>query len=367
MRRLEDIVAEFLRNLLKVYVTANRWLPADRIVSGVVENDVRKVLAPRLSDNRHVAHLHDACTIAVQTIYFTVGLRLGDSKGNHRRMPHRADRQEIAFVSLTETLARFIHLTRDHAGRRNDHGIFRQRLQHALDCLFTRKRRDVRFLVLQLVFREEPLADNQRNWARFSFRTFDHFPRHVQCSSLIVRQNLGRDTERLEERNRYLALLDVLRLILHARLSTPSNQKHHRDRIDIWIGKRTQRIHRIPLPRILHVHQCGPARRQIMPRRQTNRPALIRSDHMILLAHIRHIRAEALQQRIRHAGEELHAGVFQTFHKILNFNHILLQTTPIPNPIKNLYTFYMFYTAIIVQPLLLPIRFGRGIVIHSKL
>ena len=68
-------------------------------------------------------------------------------------------------------------------------------------------------------------------------------------------------------------------------------------------------------------------------------------EFMVLPTIVRHIRAEALQQRIRHSDEEIYAGVFQTFHKILNFNHILLQTTPLHNPVKNFYTFYMFSTA----------------------
>ena len=35
-----------------------------------------------------------------------------------------------------------------------------------------------------------------------------------------------------------------------------------------------------------------------------------------------HIRAEALQQRIRHADEELHANNFQPVNKLSNFNHL---------------------------------------------
>ncbi len=38
--------------------------------------------------------------------------------------------------------------------------------------------------------------------------------------------------------------------------------------------------------------------------RQSNRAALVRGDHMALPARVRHIRAEALQQRIRDAREE---------------------------------------------------------------
>ena len=45
---------------------------------------------------------------------------------------------------------------------------------------------------------------------------------------------------------------------------------------------------------------------------------------MVLPAIVCHIRAKALQQGIRHTREELHARVFQTFHKILNFYHTII-------------------------------------------
>ena len=37
---------------------------------------------------------------------------------------------------------------------------------------------------------------------------------------------------------------------------------------------------------------------------------------------VRHIRTEALQQRIRHTGEELHARRLQPINKPFNFNHL---------------------------------------------
>ncbi len=56
--------------------------------------------------------------------------------------------------------------------------------------------------------------------------------------------------------------------------------------------------------------------------RPSDRPALVRGDHVALSARARHIRAEALQQRIRHAGEELHARRLQPINKPSNFNHL---------------------------------------------
>ena len=58
-----------------------------------------------------------------------------------------------------------------------------------------------------------------------------------------------------------------------------------------------------------------------LTRRQSNRAALVRGDHMALPARVRHIRAEALQQRIRRAGEKANARRLQRFHKSSNFNH----------------------------------------------
>ena len=39
---------------------------------------------------------------------------------------------------------------------------------------------------------------------------------------------------------------------------------------------------------------------------------------IVLAAGVGHIRAEALQQRIRHAGEELHARCFQPINELFN-------------------------------------------------
>ena len=55
--------------------------------------------------------------------------------------------------------------------------------------------------------------------------------------------------------------------------------------------------------------------------RQSNRAALVRGDHMALPARVRHIRAEALQQRIRRAGEKANARRLQLVHESSNFNH----------------------------------------------
>ena len=58
-----------------------------------------------------------------------------------------------------------------------------------------------------------------------------------------------------------------------------------------------------------------------LTRRPSNRTALIRGNHVVFPARVRHIRAEALQQRIRHPGEECDAGIVQAIDKDININH----------------------------------------------
>ena len=55
--------------------------------------------------------------------------------------------------------------------------------------------------------------------------------------------------------------------------------------------------------------------------RPSDRPALVRGDHVTLSARARHIRAEALQQQIRHAGEKANARRLQLVNESSNFNH----------------------------------------------
>jgi len=56
--------------------------------------------------------------------------------------------------------------------------------------------------------------------------------------------------------------------------------------------------------------------------RPSDRPALVRGDHVALSARARHIRAEALQQRIRRAGEKANARRLQLVNKPSSFNHL---------------------------------------------
>ena len=82
-----------------------------------------------------------------------------------------------------------------------------------------------------------------------------------------------------------------------------------------------KRIYSVPLPAVLHVHQRGIPSREVVPRRQSNRPALVRRNDVVPRAVVRHIRAEALQQRIRHAREEADSRRFQRANKFFNINH----------------------------------------------
>ena len=50
-------------------------------------------------------------------------------------------------------------------------------------------------------------------------------------------------------------------------------------------------------------------------------PSSVRGDHIVHPTCIRHIRTETLQQRIRHAGEELHTRRLQPINKPSAFNH----------------------------------------------
>ena len=47
---------------------------------------------------------------------------------------------------------------------------------------------------------------------------------------------------------------------------------------------------------------------------------------IVLAAGVGHIRAEALQQRIRHAGEELHARSLQLINKLFNIAKLEMET-----------------------------------------
>ena len=73
----------------------------------VVEDHVNQVAAFHAGSNSHVAHVHDAGTVAVKAVNPSLRFLQGDAKGNLRSMTHGTHGQEIALVPLVHGSAVF--------------------------------------------------------------------------------------------------------------------------------------------------------------------------------------------------------------------------------------------------------------------
>ena len=287
----------------------------------IVEDDVREVGAAALPRDGEVAEVHEARAVAVEAEDGARRLRLRDAEGDHQRVAHRADGEEVARVALSAALADFVDLAGDHARGRDDDGIVAHLAENGLDSLFAAQGGDVGLLVLKGVVGEEPLADDERDGARLRPRPRDLGAGQLAGGRLVVGQDLRGDAQRFEERKRDLALLDVLGLVLHARFAAPADEQNQRHRIDVGVGERGERVDRVALPAVLHVDQRGAPRGEIVARREADGAALVRGDDVACAAVVRDVGAEIPEQRIRNAGEEIDARLAQGVDEKAWFNH----------------------------------------------
>ena len=149
---------------------------------------------------------------------------------------------------------------------------------------------------------------------------------HTQClidlSFPVLIQHRILDPHRIQQRQRHLALLHMLRFVMHSRLSAPTDHQQQRHPVHIRIHQTQQRIHRIAFTRVLHVHASRISRRQMVTGSQCHRTTLVRSNDIVLTTHIvRDVRTEVLQQRVRHSGKELYTTFAQTLYELFRFNH----------------------------------------------
>ena len=92
---------------------------------------------------------------------------------------------------------------------------------------------------------------------------------------------------------RDLPLEDMLRLILHARLTAPADDEDRRNGIDLRMHQGGKRIHGIALAAVLHINDGRLSRGQMIARGNRHRVSFVRRDHMM-----RFIRTVTLMQVI---------------------------------------------------------------------
>ena len=171
------------------------------------------------------------------------------------------------------------------------------------------------------VVRERALSNDEGHRALFlqgraeAFRSGAHvFP------SRLLREHEMLDLQKFEQRKRHLALIGVLRLVLHARLAAPANDEDQRDRICLLVQQRRERIDDVALTAVLQIDERRATCREIMPRRDSRRRPLVRRDDVrrMIAVSLHQGIAKSAQLRVRHSDEKVCAQDVQELRRLHN-------------------------------------------------
>ena len=118
----------------------------------------------------------------------------------------------------------------------------------------------------------------------------------------LFSHDAGPDIHVFQQTHSHFSLIDMLRFIMNSRLSSPSHDENHRDRIYPVVQKGSRRIDDVAFSGILHVDHRNFAGGEVIAGSQRRTVSLIRPDHMVLRigpVGPHQIIAERLQLRIR--------------------------------------------------------------------
>ena len=131
------------------------------------------------------------------------------------------------------------------------------------------------------------------------------------------------DLQKFEQRKRHLALIGVLRLVLHTRLAAPADDEDQRDRVRLLVQQRRERIDDVALTAVLQIDERRTTCRKIMPRRDSRRRPLVRRDDVrrMIAVSLHQGVAKSAQLRVGHANEKVRA---QDVQKLRRLHDVLL-------------------------------------------
>ena len=118
----------------------------------------------------------------------------------------------------------------------------------------------------------------------------------------------------------------MLRLIMHTRFTSPSDQKKHRNTIYVFIGYGCKRINYIAYSAVLHIYTRRTAFCKITSGSKTDRRTFIGRNHMckIFTAFPVKIIAELLQSGVRYSEHFLYSYILKFLYKIFYLHTRLL-------------------------------------------
>ena len=197
----------------------------------------------------------------------------------------------------------FKQLTANHTRGGDDTILLAKSSSHSLNSFFTAHREVIHLNVLQFVLIKGVLF-NYEGKHILVLEGFQSFGNLLFGFVLFFGQHLVVDAHHVQETGGHLALLHVLRLVVHTRATTPTHEQQHRDVVHLLVDQRSQRVDDVALATVLHIHAGGLASGQIVTGCQTYGSTLVGSNNVVCrIKMVGDVGTHILQQRIRDTGK----------------------------------------------------------------
>mmetsp|Transcript_98979 Transcript_98979/g.284432 ORF Transcript_98979/g.284432 Transcript_98979/m.284432 type:complete len:292 (+) Transcript_98979:231-1106(+) len=247
-RPLRRSVAASLGDRGEVHIPSTSRLAANRIMHRVVDQHVLEVLKASLPRRHQSAHVHDRRTIPIDAQHRQLRLRDRDAQGDGGAMAHAADRQKILLMALALVRPQLKDLPRSEPGRRDQRLRGKDRndpLQHLLAVQHVRPR-ECTHVVLEAVLFERLLLNEQCKRRLLGAHVGVGLLEDREGALCVVRQDFVGHIHLVQQARREPPLQQVLRLVLLARLASPTDHQQHRDGVHLIAAERQQWVHGVP-------------------------------------------------------------------------------------------------------------------------
>ena len=130
---------------------------------------------------------------------------------------------------------------------------------------------------------QRALADDECDI--FAFRQDTVKPLHCLSGlfvSRILADNEAVDPHIIEKLNCHFSLIDMLRLVVDAGFSSPSDDKDYRDGINLVVKERCDRIDDVSFAAVLHINDGDLACCKVISCGKSRAVSFVRGDHMVV-------------------------------------------------------------------------------------
>ena len=292
-------------------------LTAHRFMRTVVVENVFEIGARFVGGDAEGTHMHDKGAVAVDAVDVSSGAER-HAERDRGGMPHSADGEEVPGVALPPRLPDLKDLAGCLAGGGYDEILLRYAVQHEFQRVLAGKG-IVRPRRLRLKGGEGAFAhdDGEGLAARL------HIPHGaVDLRSVVVLENLVFNAHRVEQRERDLALLLVLGLVLGAGFPAPADHQQQGNGIYFLVGDGEQGIDGVAFAAVLHIHHADMPCGNVVSACDADGVALVGGDDVAVLRRmLPDAGADVGQQRIRHACKEIQSVGDKIIVKFLGVDH----------------------------------------------